>query len=158
MSQRVRGSAGTLHSGCDKTSLVHGAQGSLTWKESHVPSWARDMFFLLVFDVPHRKSKPRSQHEVEFAQQVSTIPPRKCLRHFTQRRLRGGRRRDKKKKKGVWAQRERQSKLLTGSHGNREETDKGLPKKAGRITTQNTFPFESCKVLVFAVAPPACVR
>lgn len=63
-----------------------------------------------------------------------------------------------KKKKGVWAQRERQSKLLTGSHGNREETDKGLPKKAGRITTQNTFPFESCKVLVFAVAPPACVR
>lgn len=45
MSQRVRGSAGTLHSGCDKTSLVHAARGSVTWKESHVPSWARDVFF-----------------------------------------------------------------------------------------------------------------
>lgn len=34
-------------------------------------------------------------------------------------------------KEGVWAQGKRQSKLLTGSHDNREETDKGLPRKNG---------------------------
>lgn len=60
------------------------------------------------------------------------------------------------KKEGVWAQRKRQSKLLTGSHGNKEETDKGLPRKTGRITTQNTFPFEFCKVLV-SQQPPCTV-
>lgn len=130
MSQRVRGWAGTLQGGCDKASLAHSTQGSVRCNRAHKV----------------RKINCGDCKKTSLCNNCRHFHHAKCLRHFTQRRLRGVRRRGKKE--GVWAQRKRQSKLLTGSHGNREEADKRLPRKTGRITTQNTFSFETCKVLV----------
>lgn len=56
-----------------------------------------------------------------------------------------------KKKKNLATK--RQSKLLTGSHGNRGETDKGLPKKATVRLQRKTLPFNLTQ-LSFAVPPP----
>lgn len=69
-----------------------------------------------------------------------------CLRHYTQRRLGG------KKRKTQSLATKRQSKLLTGSHGNRGETDKGLPRKAAFRLQRKTLRFNLTR-LSLAVSP-----
>ncbi len=60
------------------------------------------------------------------------------------------------KKKRVWPQRDK-AKLLTGSHGNRGETDKGLPRKATFRLQRKTLPFNLTRLL-FAVSPMITAR
>lgn len=60
-------------------------------------------------------------------------------------------------KDGFWGEREslatkRQSKHLTGSHGNRGDTDKGMPRKATFRLQRKTLPFNLTR-LSFAVSP-----
>lgn len=75
---------------------------------------------------------------------VSTFASRKCLRHYTQRRHwgRGGRERSLATKG--------QSKLLSGSHDNRGETDKGLPRKATFRLRRKTLQFNPTRLSLAA--------
>lgn len=92
---------------------------------------------LYIFMCPPVNVRCVSIAPAEFEQRASTFASRKCLRHYTQRRRR--------KKKGRSFATKGQSKLLTGSHGNRGKTDKGLPRQATFRLQRKTLPFNLCR-------------